>query len=146
VTAMPDSPAVPDLTRDSRAWRVLKRPVVVAVRFAAEDGTCGTLEGPVRYRSGDALVTGTVGEQWPIARERFDETYERVAEGQYRKRPAVAYALCLQTAMRVPLGGEGDVLDAQQGDWLLQYDDGGYGIVDPDVFEQAYEVLSRSKF
>lgn len=145
MTAIPDSPAVPDLARDPRAWRVLKRPVVVAVRFAVKDGTCATLEGPVRYRRGDALVTGTVGEQWPIARERFDKTYERVAEGQYRKRPAVAYALRLQTAMRVPLGDEGDVLEARQGDWLLQYDDGGYGIVDAEVFEQAYEVLSRGK-
>jgi hypothetical protein len=136
---------MPNLARDPRAWRVLKRPVVVAVRFAAENGTCGTLEGPVHYRSGDALVTGTVGEQWPIARERFDETYERVAEGQYRKRPAVAYALRVQTATRVPLGGEGDVLEARQGDWLLQYDDGEYGIVDAEVFEQAYEVLSRGE-
>jgi hypothetical protein len=139
-----DTPSIPDLTRDPNAWRVIKRPVPVAVRFAGEDGTCATMEGPVRYRAGDALVTGTLGEQWPISRDRFDQTYESVSDGIYRKRPVVAYALRLESAMSVRVGCQGDALDGRPGDWLLQYDDGEYGVVDADVFAQVYERLDES--
>ncbi|WP_028216608.1 PGDYG domain-containing protein [Paraburkholderia oxyphila] len=133
--------SIPDLSRDPDALRVMTRPVLVAVRFADEDGTCATLEGSVRYRAGDAIVTGALGEQWPISRDRFEQTYERVSDGRYRKRPAMAHALRLKAAMRVQVGGEGDVLEGQPGDWLLQYGDGRYGIVDADVFAQSYETV-----
>ncbi|MGU7776348.1 PGDYG domain-containing protein [Burkholderia sp. MR1-5-21] len=141
---MIDTPSMPDLTSNPEAWRVIKRPAPVTVRFADEDGTCATLEGPVRYRAGDALATGIVGEQWPISRDRFDQTYERVSDGIYRKRPVVVHALRLQSAMRVPVGGEGDVLEGRPGDWLLQYGDGEYGVVDAEVFERMYERVGES--
>ena len=141
---MSDTPLTPDLTRAPDACRVIKRPVPVAARFADEDGTCATLEGAVRYRAGDALVAGTLGEQWPISRDRFDQTYERVSDGMYRKRPAVAHALLLKSAMTVRVGGEGDVLEGQPGDWLLQYNEGEYGIVDAEVFARAHICTRRA--
>ncbi|RDK02209.1 PGDYG domain-containing protein [Paraburkholderia lacunae] len=142
---MTDTTSMPDLTRDPDAWRVMKRPVLVAVQFADEDGTCATLEGPVRYRAGDALATGTLGEQWPISRDRFDQTYELVGDGMYRKRPVVVHALRLKAAMSVRVGGEGDVLEGRPGDWLVQYGYGDYGLVDGDVFAWAYERVSESE-
>jgi hypothetical protein len=92
---------------------------------------------------GDALITGTQGELWPVARDRFDQTYERVAEGIYRKRPLVAYALRLQAPMSVRVGERSDVLAANVGDWLLQYEEGEYGVVDPLVFVQTYELVGK---
>ena len=49
---------LPDLTADPRALHVCKRPVPVPVAFALADGVCETLEGPVHYQKGDALLTG----------------------------------------------------------------------------------------
>lgn len=134
-------PSMPDLAHHPDAVPVMKRPAQLQVRFADADGTCDTLEGPVRFRTGDALITGAQGEQWPIGRERFDQTYECVRDGVYRKRPMVAYALLLKSAMTVPVGGRADPLEAPVGTWLLQYGDGEYGVVDADVFVQTYDVL-----
>ncbi|MGI4814725.1 MAG: PGDYG domain-containing protein [Janthinobacterium lividum] len=151
----------PDLRRDPAARRVMKRPVTLHVAFATTDGTCETLEGPVRYRAGDAIVTGTRGEQWPIERARFETAYEPSASGEpdagagsagesntsdgnagwYKKRPLVALARRVDVPLAVPVGWQNDPLDAQPGDWLLQYGEGDYGVVDADVFEQTYDLL-----
>ncbi|WP_244817927.1 PGDYG domain-containing protein [Caballeronia sp. Lep1P3] len=136
---MTDSPDMPDLRHAPDAWRVVKRPVALDVRFAEADGTCDTLEGPVRFRAGDAILTGTLGENWPVSRERFDETYELVSDGRYRKRPLLAYAIRLTAPMKVRVGGQGDVVEGHPGDWLVQYDESDYGLVDAEVFAQAYE-------
>ncbi|WP_250453106.1 PGDYG domain-containing protein [Caballeronia sp. ATUFL_M2_KS44] len=141
---MSDELSMPDLTRDPDARRVIKRPVPVAVRFADSDGTCETLEGPVRFRAGDAIVTGTLNEQWPVSRDRFDETYERVSEGVYRKRPVVAYAVLLKSSVNVRVGAQSDVIEGQPGDWLIQYEKGEYGIVDAEVFARVYEEADEA--
>jgi hypothetical protein len=133
---------LPDLAHHPDALRVIKRPADLAVQFASSDGTCDTLEGPVRYQSGDALITGTQGERWPVARARFDRTYERVSDGVYRKRRIMAYALRVNEPLTVQVGAQCDPLSANAGDWLLQYDQDEYGVVDPHVFEQTYEVVS----
>ena len=56
---------LPDLTADPRALHVCKRLVPVPVAFALADGVCETLEGPVHYQKGDALLTGVQGERYP---------------------------------------------------------------------------------
>ena len=62
----------PDLSEDRAARRARKRAVVVQVEFAETDGTLSTQEGPVHYSTGDALLTGTEGERWSVARDTFD--------------------------------------------------------------------------
>ena len=69
---------LPDLTTDPRALKVTKKPIPVSVAFAPADGVCGTLEGPVRYRAGDAILTGVQGEHWPIQRDAFLASYAPV--------------------------------------------------------------------
>ena len=56
------SDELPNLRADPRALRVCKKPIPVRVEFATADGTCTTLEGPVRYRAGDAILTGVRSE------------------------------------------------------------------------------------
>jgi len=41
------------------------------VHFAAAAGQLQTLEGPVAYAAGDAIVTGVAGEQWPVPADSF---------------------------------------------------------------------------
>src|SRR5664279_1064449 len=64
-----------DLSEDRAARRARKRAVVVQVVFAEAAGTLSTQEGPVNYSTGDALLTGTEGERWPVTRHIFDQTY-----------------------------------------------------------------------
>lgn len=136
-----------DLVRDARARRARKRPLPVAVEFAARPGVVRTLEGPVRFRSGDALLTGIAGERWPIGRVRFDAAYEPIpptvagGAGHYRRRPLVVWARRMTRPFRVRVGWAGDALHGRPGDWLLQYGTGDYGIVAAGLFEQTYDLL-----
>jgi hypothetical protein len=137
----------PDLREDAHARRARKRPLALRVTFADADGTLKTREGPVTYRRGDALLTGTAGEQWPVPRERFDATYDPVAPlragkpGTYRKRPGVVWAKRMRAAFAVELSDERGTLRGDGGDWLVQYAPGDLSVVDDDVFERSYELL-----
>jgi hypothetical protein len=133
-----------DLDHDPRALRVCKKPVPVEVTFAAEDGVCNTLEGEVRFHAGDALLTGSGGESWPIRRDLFLASYEAVpptrcgANGTYRKRPAVVHALRLTAPAEVPVSWQNDPLHGEPGDWLVRYADGTHGIVQDLIFRETY--------
>jgi hypothetical protein len=137
--------SLPDLTVDPRSIRVRKRPVAVQVAFAPTDGVCETLEGRVRYRRGDALLTGGHGDRWPVARDSFLDSYEPVPpttrgqDGLYRKLPATVLALLLDRPLAVPVGWQRDPLQGQPGDWLLRYADGSHGVVKDAIFRETYE-------
>lgn len=138
--------ALPDLSTDPRAKRVVKRPLPVSVRFAKTDGVCQTLEGAVGYHAGDAILTGVAGEQWPVARSIFDERYGPADgttpgnDGNYIKKPLVVFALRLDVPIEVsmPAGG---ALHGALGDWLVQYGQADYGIIKDDIFCATYEFL-----
>ena len=136
--------ALPDLTADPRALRVIKKPEPVPAEFAPADGVCDTLEGAVHFRAGDAILTGVRGERWPVMREHFLASYAPVAptragdDGSYRKAPSIAYALRLDRDCEVPVGSRRDLLHGHPGDWLLQHADGTYGIVQDGIFRETY--------
>ena len=125
--------------------RATKKPVSAAVEFATEDGTLQTLEGPVRYRAGDALATGVKGERWPIPREAFLAGYRPApgvaagAAGSYVKQPAQVDAVRMESAFSVEV--EGGVLQGAAGDWLVTAADGRRWIVRDDVFRESYITL-----
>lgn len=133
-----------DLDNDPRALRVVKKPVPVQVEFAAADGVCKTLEGEVRFRAGDALLTGGQGENWPVRRDLFLSSYEPVPptrggeDGTYRKLPALAHAVCLTEPAEVSVSWQNDPLHGQAGDWLIRYADGSHGIVQDAIFRETY--------
>lgn len=135
---------VPDLFRDPRALRVSKSPNPVRVAFAAGSGVCETLEGPVRFDAGDAILTGLRGERWPVRRDLFLAGYDPLPptrsgeSGTYRKAASVTYALRLDRPCEVPAGWRDDPLRGRPGDWLLQYADGSYGVVRDDIFRDTY--------
>lgn len=138
---------LPDLRGHPQAIRLVKKPIPVSVSFAATEGTLQTLEGPVPFRKGDALLTGVQGERWPVPRETFERRYEPAAgtaagaDGRYIKKPLPVWALQI-TAEMAPLSVAADgggILTGRAGDWLLQYDDGSYGVITDAILRETYD-------
>ena len=139
---------LPDLSADPRALRVCKKPIPVRVEFATADGVCATLEGPVSYRAGDAILTGVRGEHWPVERDWFSSSYEPVQptrageNGSYKKAPSLTLALRLDRPRDVPVGWQNDPLHGRPGDWLLQYADGSYSVISDEVLRESYAPVA----
>jgi len=133
-----------DLDKNPDALRVCKKPVAVEVEFAATDGVCKTLEGEVRYSAGDALLTGSHGDHWPVRRDLFRSSYAPIPptrageNGRYRKLPALAHALRLSDSFDIPANWQRETLHGRPGDWLLRYADGSFGILQDDIFRETY--------
>lgn len=123
--------------------------IEVEVTFADADGVMLTREGDVRYRSGDAIVTGVCGERWPIARDRFAERYRLIQGngggpgGRYARVPGIVTVCRLQADVEIPLQS-GCVLRGRPGDWLVRYGDGDYGVVGPEIFVRSYRILGAN--
>jgi hypothetical protein len=137
----------PDLSEDRAALRARKRAVVVQVEFTETDGTLSTREGPVHYSTGDALLTGTEGKRWPVARDTFDINYAPVAPirlgmpGPYRKRRRIVWAKLMTDAFDVTLDRDRGTLRGRPGDWLVQQARSDFSVVSAPVFAQTYELL-----
>jgi hypothetical protein len=136
-----------DLRGDGGARRARKRSVPVGVEFAPASGTLETREGAVSYAEGDALLTGSEGERWPVPRETFDASYDPVAPtrpgkpGPYRKRPLTVWAKPMREPFAVTLDGDRGTLRGEPGDWLVQYAPGDLSVVGGSVFNETYELL-----
>jgi len=138
-----------------------KRPIPLQVHFATEadlsrtDGafdrghvrTAETAAGDagVRFAVGDAIVTGTAGEQWPIPRQQFESTYAPSAggafgaDGPFHKVAGPVPVRRMEEPFTVTASwGE---LTGQPGDYLVQYGPGDFGIVSDDTFRDTYEML-----
>lgn len=136
----------PDLREHPDAFRARKRAVSVHAEIAREDGVVHTLEGPVSYCAGDAMLSGVEGERWPVPRAHFLASYEPISptragdDGTYRKRPRVVLALRVQQVVDVVLSGGRGTLHARPGDVLVQHEAGDVAVVAKDIFAKTYIV------
>jgi len=130
-----------DLTTNPNATKVYKKPVVLKFEYAKEEGVIETKEGSVRYKAGDAILTGTKGERWPIQKEKFEDTYDIVGDGQCAKKKIQVWALQVNETFTVNVSWSKDPLTGKPGDWLVQYGKNDYGIVSKDIFEETYERI-----
>lgn len=122
----------------------------VAVTFARADGVLETLEGPVRYQAGDALLTGSADERWPVRRAVFDTRYVAAqpgmppgTDGSYRKIVLAVLALQIDAAFTLCLR-DGQLLHGQPGDWLVEYAPGDQAVVANAIFLNTYQPDSGS--
>ena len=126
---------------------VQKKAQDVMVEFAKYPTTVETLEGKVLANRGDAIVTGSHEERWPVIRERFIKKYDPVAptmfgqDGVYRSRPRRLAGLNMKKRFFVVLQDGVSKLTGSNGDWLIDYGDGSLGIVAARVFIDTYEVI-----
>ena len=125
--------------------------VLVQVAFANEALDIDTLEGPVKCKADDAIVTGVHGERWPIERLRFVATYEAADRivmfqpGFYRRKPTVVTARQLLLPMTVELSGARGALAARAGDWLIHGGEGDQWIVADLIFQKTYTLHHKLK-
>lgn len=138
------------MTGDAAGWlTVRKRALERAVAFAREDGVCETLEGPVPYASGDAIVTGERGERWPVSKARFTRRYRPCGEtragedGRYLSAASEVLARRLEEHTEVAVCG--GTLVGEAGDWVIDYGDGSRGVVRGDIFADTYDVVGPAR-
>lgn len=126
--------------------KVIKRKIPVSVQFARHPGKIETLEGPVFYEAGDALLTGVSGERWPVSRKSFDASYLPVAplnpgeNGGYIKRPITVDAIQVAEPTTIILQAGNGVLHATAGDWIVTAPDGNQWVVADSIFQQTYQA------
>jgi len=128
--------------------RLARRTAVeVEVRFATGEGVCETLEGPVRYRQGDALVEGSPGDRWPVRREIFAERFRPVhgtgpmADGTYVRTVETVRVLQLTEPVQVELSDGRGTLRGMPGDWVVERARGRLSIVAREIFPRRYELI-----
>ena len=133
-----------DMSADPAAAKYLKTATVL-VEFADQDGAIDTMEGRVPYLAGDAILTGVIGEKWPVKRRVFDSLYEPVADteqSEYRKKQgATVFAKQMDFAFRTKIRDGSATLEGKQGDWLVQYAVGDVGVVANEIFCKSYRAL-----
>ncbi|HEX9139116.1 MAG TPA: PGDYG domain-containing protein [Steroidobacteraceae bacterium] len=133
----------PDLRQDPDAAGYIKSETV-RVAFARTSGSIASREGPNNYRPGDALVTGSNGDEWSVSRERFEVRYEPLPplrhgdDGQYRNKAVPILAKQINEEFTVRRAAGGDTLHGSAGDWLIQYAPGDWGIVQNRKFLKVY--------
>ncbi len=135
-----------DLASDPLARQFVKTEEVGVV-FAQEEGSLISLEGPNRYRVGDAVITGSTGDRWSVSRDRFEAKYEPVSptmagqDGRYRGRPVPVLAKQIAEPFTAARSAGGDMLRGEAGDWLLQYAPGDFGVAGNGRFMQVYRRI-----
>ena len=132
-----------DLRSDSGAVAYAKDEVVDVV-FAETDGQLSSREGANHFQAGDALITGSTGDQWSVSQDRFHAKYDPIrgvsagSAGKYQSKPVPVLARQMSTPFTIARSKGGDLLRGLAHDWLLQYAPGDFGIVENTRFKAVY--------
>jgi hypothetical protein len=135
------------LAQHPKHVRARKREHEFQVRFTPSACIVQSPEGEVHARPGDAILTGTSGEQWRVSRADFAGKYRPAArtapnqDGSYLSMPIEVMALQLSEPFAVVLSDGHSRLSVGDGDWLVDYGDGSFGIVSGAIFPATYEIL-----
>ena len=129
----------PELSQDPDAFQTAKKPIPLNFRYAEDGETIETKEGPVTARVGDAVMTGTEGEQWPIPAESFKQTYNILEPGLAAKKDIPVFAKEMTDSFQVKVSWSSDLLQGDPGDFLVQYGPADYGVVGAEIFRKTYK-------
>lgn len=116
----------------------IKKPMPLCFTRAPRSEVVRTLEGAAHARAGDAILTGTMGERWPVPWKEFSRNYQyNTNTGVCVKKPLVVQATQRSEAFSVTRAN-GDVLHGQAGDFEMNYANRSVGVVRKDIFLQTY--------
>ena len=108
--------------------------------IASTGGVLKTLEGPVEYNSGDYIMTGPNGEQYPISPETFDKLKTDNGDGTASPKKIVKLAKVADHDGFVILSYNGSRLNYNTGqDIIVRHGPNDYGVVKKDIFAKTYE-------
>ena len=129
----------PELSEDPQSFKTAKKPIPLDFRYAEQKEVVQTKEGPVNASPGDAIMTGTKGENWPIPAEKFKQTYDVLSPGKAAKKNIPVFAKEMQEPFQVKVSWSADLLQGEPGDFLVQYGPGDYGVVGAEIFRETYK-------
>ena len=118
--------------------------IAYSVTFSKVHLRIETLEGTVACAVGDAVITGSHGESWPVQRDGFFRKYTPVpgvvagVDGQYMKRLAFVEARRLTSSETIKLSDGRGALTGESGDWCVTYGLGNRAFVRTDIFAKSY--------
>ncbi|MFA6209662.1 MAG: PGDYG domain-containing protein [Candidatus Obscuribacterales bacterium] len=121
-----------------------QKPVQVTAVRLTDQTTINTLEGMESANPGDWLVTGILGEHWPVSHDTFNRKYKPVANrpGVFEKLPVRVHAqeLTKDTTIETKWGSQ----SGKTGDWLVKdIVSGDFHIVVATVFEDCYQLIAN---
>ncbi len=127
------------------SFQTMKLPIPLKYELAPKDGIVKTLEGTVSYLAGDAIMTGTAGEKWPIPASKFRASYDFYeGDESATKRPLLIWAEQMPAPFQVTVNwGEHNQLQGNPLDYLVQYGEGDFGTVRKDIFHTTYDLEER---
>ena len=128
----------PDLSQTG--FKTAKKPIPLKFNYAKKDQTINTKEGPVDAKKGDAIMTGTEGENWPIPADKFKKTYDDLGDGTASKKNIPVHAKQMDNKFQVKVSWSKDLLQGNPGDYLVQYGPGDYGVVGQEIFKKTYQM------
>jgi hypothetical protein len=114
--------------------------------FTSVARTVESPEGAVLAHPGDAILTGSSGERWPVSRARFAQRYRAVPPtlegepGRYMSVPHRVIAVQMKETFEVTLVDGTSRLHGHPGDWLVDYGDGSLGVIAAAIFAATYQV------
>lgn len=136
-----------EISTNPRRVTARKRVSELQVEFTPVACLVQTAEGAVHAQAGDAIVTGTAGERWSVSPEHFRKAYKAVPptisgeSGRYVSLPIQVLAVPMTAPFDVLLSDGQSRLHGKRGDWLVDYGDGGLGVVSESVFATTYEII-----
>lgn len=134
---------MPELENDQESFKCFKKPIPLEFRIAQGPEEVKTKEGPVDARDGDYIMTGTKGENWPIPADKFN--YDILTQdgntGTAAKKKIIVPAKEMNEPFEVKVSWSASTLKGKVGDYLVQYGQGDYGVVDREIFNETYELV-----
>ena len=125
-------------------FKAMKKPILLSFRFAEFDEEIQTLEGLVTARAGDAVLTGTKGENWPITREKFEVSYDfDKTQGTCAKKPVVVSVQEMSESFQVTVGWSNQPIRGSAGDFKVTYGPDDFGVVAREIFLDTYSVVEN---
>ena len=120
------------------SFQAYKKPILLNYEYASAPTAVQTLEGVVHCVAGDAILTGTQAENWPIKREVFESTYDVIGKGIASKKKINIFVCQMQVNFQVKVSWSGDLLEGDPGDYLVQYGKNDFGVVKESIFGETY--------
>ena len=137
-----------NINEDTPPYNVEKKPIPLNFEISKEKQTIETKEGKVTAYPGDAIMTGTQGEKWPIEKENFENTYTVLPESNTaikNKITVKAKQFNEPFSIEIKRNENPQTLTGKPGDWLVEYGPNDFGIVEEKIFKETYNITQSEK-